>query len=214
MHKPSEIFPIVFNQENKKQLFIDATIHALAEYGYGKTSVRKIAKIANVSPGLLTHYYEGKEVLVAESYKYLAGKFLSLFKQRIEQHLDDPVKALKSFFEATFEPHNLDPKLLRVWLSFWSLTLTQPDLVHIHQNSYRQYIISIEDILTRAFTAQGLRHTPQKIRHLAIGINAMLDGMWLEWCLDSETFTPEEGLEIIYDFVNACTGLNIKDGQT
>lgn len=72
MKDKKTIFEVDKNNEDKKQLFIDAAICSLANHGYKGTTVRQIAKYAGVTPGLLTHYYQGKEVLIAESYKYLA----------------------------------------------------------------------------------------------------------------------------------------------
>ena len=69
--------------DDKNQLFIDATILSLANHGYKGTTVRQIAKYAGVAPGLLTHYYSGKEVLIAESYKYLSKRFLDNFQASI-----------------------------------------------------------------------------------------------------------------------------------
>ncbi|MFC7050102.1 TetR family transcriptional regulator C-terminal domain-containing protein [Emcibacter nanhaiensis] len=207
MKKEKSIYKVDPKTGDKKQLFIDATICALAEYGYKGTTVRKIAEIAKVAPGLLTHYYSGKEVLIAESYKYLAYKFLDLFRERVAEHKDNPLEALNIFFLKTFERGNMDPRLLRIWLSFWSLTLLRRDLGHIHRETYQQYIEAIEEMLSKAYELAGRQLERQKVRHQAIGVNALLDGLWLEWCLNPDTFSREDGLSIVYDFVESATGL-------
>jgi len=203
-------FKISTETNDKRQLFIDATICALAEHGYKGTTVRKIAKIAGVAPGLLTHYFSGKEVLIAESYQYLAKKFLDRFDARIAGMEDKPLQALKTFIDTTFEPDNLDPKLLKVWLSFWSLTLAEPELRHIHRESYHRYVAALEAMLQEAYKKRGTPQSNALIHAQAIGINALLDGLWLEWCLDPETFSPKEGIEIIYDFTERTTGFNLQ----
>ncbi|WP_417318635.1 TetR family transcriptional regulator C-terminal domain-containing protein [Emcibacter sp.] len=207
MKKEKSIYKVNPKTGDKKQLFIDATICALAEYGYKGTTVRKIAEIAKVAPGLLTHYYSGKEVLIAESYKYLSHKFLELFRERVAEHRDNPLEALNIFFLKTFERENMDPRLLRIWLSFWSLTLLRKDLGHIHRETYHNYIEAIEGMLDRAYDLAGRQEDAERVRRQAIGINALLDGLWLEWCLNPETFSREEGLRIVYDFVESATGL-------
>lgn len=209
MTKKNNIFEIDPTIEDKKQLFIDATIYCLAEYGFKETTVRKIAEMAKVAPGLLTHYYSGKEVLIAESYKYLAKKFLDLFHERIASKKNNPIEALQIFIKATFEKDNLNPKMLRVWLTFWSLTLTHKDLKHIHKENYRQYIASIERLLIQAYQKDNKDVDIAHIRSLAIGIIGLLDGLWVEWCLDPNTFSPHEALQIVYNFVESTTGLKI-----
>jgi len=202
-------FDVNLNTNDKRQLFIEATISSLAEHGYKATTVRQIAKIAGVAPGLLTHYFSGKEMLIAESYEYLAKKFLDIFEARIKGMENQPKKALRTFIIATFEKDNLDPKLLKVWLSFWSLTLNQPSLRHIHKQTYRRYVDAIEAMLRDAYSQEAMLVNNAQTHAWAIGINALLDGLWLEWCLDPETFSPDEGLKIVYDFVEQTTGLSI-----
>lgn len=203
-------FGVNTNNDNRRQLFIDATIWSLAEHGYKETTVRKIASVAGVTPGLLTHYFSGKEQLIAESYKYLAKNFLDIFEARTFGKKDKPLEALRTFITATFDSDNLEPKLLKVWLSFWSLTLSEPDLQHIHRETYRHYVDALETMLTAAYTQAAITVNDTRIRAQAIGINALLDGMWLEWCLDPDTFSPAEGLEIVFDFVEATTGLTVR----
>jgi len=195
---------------NKRQLFIDATIWSLAEHGYKATTVRQIASVAGVTPGLLTHYFTGKEELIAESYKYLAKKFLDVFEARTQGSSAKPLVAMRTFISATFEPDNLEPKLLKIWLSFWSLTLSEPELAHIHRETYQRYVDALADMLTAAYGEASVVVASDKIKAQAIGINALLDGMWLEWCLNPETFSPAEGLEIVYDFLEATTNLEVR----
>jgi len=205
----SRIFEINRENNDKNQLFIDATILSLANHGYKGTTVRQIAKYAGVTPGLLTHYYAGKEVLIAESYKYLSKQFLDNFQARIKNNNNDPLEALNVFFQKTFEPDNLGSKYLRVWLSFWSLTLTRPDSKDAHKETYKQYISSIEDMLTRAFQLHNKPIDAKNIKVLATGMFALLDGLWIECCLDPEAFTAEESLKIVYQFFESSTGLQI-----
>src|SRR3546814_2157501 len=48
---------------------IDATAACLAEKGVAGTSVRSICMRAGVSSGLLRHYFDGVEALIAETYR-------------------------------------------------------------------------------------------------------------------------------------------------
>jgi len=210
MNKSNNIFQVDKNNKDKKQVFIDATICSLADHGYKGTTVRQIAKYAGVAPGLLTHYYPGKEELIAESYKYLSRKFLSDFHQRIEKQEMDPLKVLQLFFRNFFEEDILEVRYLRVWLAFWTLTLAHPELIEIHKGLADQYTSAIEGMLLSALEATNTPHTATETRSLAIGISAMLDGLWLECCLNPGAFLQERYLNIAYEYVESTTGLRIK----
>ena len=210
MNNSNNIFEVDHDNHDKKQLFIDATICSLANHGYKGTTVRQIAKYAKVTPGLLTHYYKGKEVLIAESYKYLAKQFLDDFQEKIDEQESDPLKALQIFFENVFEPDNLGTRFLRVWLAFWTLTLTEPSLRDAHKEIYNQYILSIEAMLKEAYKINNISIEYKSINSLAIGIYALLDGLWLECCLDPDEFDKKKNLDIVYNFVEKTTGLDIQ----
>jgi TetR/AcrR family transcriptional regulator, transcriptional repressor of bet genes len=46
-----------------------------------------------------------------------------------------------------------------------------------------------------------------KLRAAAIALTALLDGLWVELSLSSETFKPSEAIAICEDWVNAlCAG--------
>lgn len=209
MNNQNNIFEVDHTNKDKKQLFIDAAICSLANHGYKGTTVRQIAKYAKVTPGLLTHYYAGKEVLIAESYKYLSKQFLDNFQEKLTLEKTDPVRALKLFIENIFEPDSMGPKFLRVWLAFWTLTLTEPELRGAHKEIYNQYIQSLIELLDEAYALNKDIKKSKNTKPLAIGIFALLDGMWLESCLDPETFSRNENLEVIYAFVESATELNI-----
>jgi len=210
MKDKKTIFEVDKNNEDKKQLFIDAAICSLANHGYKGTTVRQIAKYAGVTPGLLTHYYIGKEVLIAESYKYLATQFLDDFQNKINEGMDNPISALRGFFQNIFAPENLGKRYLRVWLAFWTLTLTEESLRNTHSDIYKEYTKSLENILRSAYIHNEQDPSKKNLRSLAVGILAMLDGLWLECCLDPDALSKNDNLAIIYEFVESTTGLKIK----
>ena len=210
MKDKKTIFEVDKNNEDKKQLFIDAAICSLANHGYKGTTVRQIAKYAGVTPGLLTHYYQGKEVLIAESYKYLAIQFLDDFQNKINEGMDNPISALRGFFQNIFAPENLGKRYLRVWLAFWTLTLTEESLRKTHSDIYKEYTKSLENILRSAYIHNEQDPSKKNLRSLAVGILAMLDGLWLECCLDPDALSKNDNLAIIYEFVESTTGLKIK----
>ena len=210
MKDKKTIFEVDKNNEDKKQLFIDAAICSLANHGYKGTTVRQIAKYAGVTPGLLTHYYQGKEVLIAESYKYLATQFLDDFQNKINEGIDNPISALRGFFQNIFAPENLGKRYLRVWLVFWTLTLTEESLRNTHKDIYKEYTKSLENILRSAYLYNDLDPSKKNLHSLSVGILAMLDGLWLECCLDPDALSKNDNLAIIYEFVESTTGLKIK----
>ncbi len=197
------------NPSDKREVFIHATINCIIDHGYAETTVRKIAKYAGVTPGLLIHYFKGKEDLIAETYLYVSRNFMDKISERVDHKIDDPIESLRTYFISRIETETANPKLLKVWLTFWTLTLTHKNLQHIHKELIQEYIGSLKNLLTRAFEAKGITIDPKQVHKVAIGIHALLDGLLLEWCLDPTPFFAEEGLSLITEYIEGVTGLSI-----
>ena len=63
---------------------LDATVACLVQDGYAKTTTRRIAERANVSPGALQHHFASKQELVSEAITHLARR---LSEELIERGL-------------------------------------------------------------------------------------------------------------------------------
>jgi len=200
---------VKIDPQDKRAVFIHAAIHCIVDHGYAETTVRKIAKYAGVTPGLLVHYFDGKEHLIAETYRYLETYLLKSYSAKASTKNVDPVEILRGFFIARIEAETLNPIQLKVWVAFWSLTLTRSDMQHIHQGIYENSLSEMKDMLTKAYKASDRQVDAPKIHRTAVGILALFDGLWLEWSLNPTTFSVGEGLQIITEFVEGTTGLKL-----
>jgi hypothetical protein len=96
---------------------------------------------------------------------------------------------MDAFLVASFAPSIADRELLAAWLAFWGLVRADPGAAAIHAETYAAYRARIERLLTDLAAARG---TTVDARTGAIGLAAMLDGLWLELCLDPSTFSASE----------------------
>ncbi len=186
--------------DERRRALVDATLRCIAEHGLEETSVRRICEIAGVSLGLVSHYFDGKEALVAAAYDQVAGELHADIVAEAAKAEGGPRARLSAFFRASFSSVNLDPGLLRVWLAFWTMSQHSAAAAAAHNRSYGAYRRTLEDLLRELAAERGL--AAPDVRVAAIGLAGLLDGLWLEWCLNSETFTPEEGARLCEAWVD------------
>lgn len=177
--------------EARRDDLIRATLESLAEDGREGASVRKIAAKAGVSVGLINHYFDGVDELVAEAYRSLAGSLRQSVVEAVERAGKDSRARLSAFFRSNFGNPTLDYQVLHVWLAFWSMTRRSAVVQSVHDETYGAYRAMLEDLL-------GALPTPPNFnrRMAAIGLSALIDGLWLEWCLNQKTFTPDEAVAL------------------
>ena len=180
----------------RRQALIDATAACLAEKGAGGTSVRSICARAGVSSGLLTHYFEGVDALILATYRDVGGKVAAALDAAVDAAGDDPRDRLRACLQANFIMPVLDPqpacdldRLLE------SGQVRPPRMASAHAEVYRSSRVQLEELLRAAAP-----HLPLAgVRIAAISLIALVDGLWLELCLDRSAFSPEEAQAMVSD---------------
>ena len=59
---------------------------------------------------------------------------------------------------------------------------------------YSLYLIMVEGLLQELIAAEGL--LVRDIKLVSVGFTALLDGLWLAWCLNPAAFEPAEGASL------------------
>ena len=175
----------------RRQSLIDAAADCLAERGASGTSVRAICAKAGVSPGLLRHYFDGIDALIAETYRGVVARVSATLDEAAGQAGDDPRARLVAFVTASFRPPIADPRLLATWLAFWSLVKTDAAIAAIHSETYGDYRRQLEGLLV------GTGLSAAEAGPVAIALTALVDGLWLELSLDPSTFTAEQASAMV-----------------
>lgn len=186
--------------ELRKANLIEATLVCLKRDGFQGASIRKISAEAGVSVGLISHHYSGKDELVAEAYMAITGRVMSLLRDAMEQAAPNARGRFSAFFRASFSPEMLDPQLLEAWLAFWGAMKTAEAINLAHEHSYGEYRAELRKILNQLAQEEGWEGFDADLA--AIGLSALLDGLWLESGLNPGTFTPDNGIQICEAWVD------------
>ena len=179
--------------DERRELLVAATLRCLARDGHAGISVRRIATEAGVSVGLLNHHFGSIDALIADTYQKIASELTTALLHEIAQ-AGTPAEKLDAFLVGSFSSRVMDPQLLGVWVVFWSLIRHSEHVSQSHEKSYRAYLDLLRQLLGDLAVSEGF--VIHDTRLAAIGLSAMLDGLWIEWCLNPETFTPANGLHI------------------
>jgi AcrR family transcriptional regulator len=180
--------------EARRDGLVDAAIRCLAAHGHDGVSVRRIAAEAGVSVGLINHHYSSIDRLIAHAYERVASSIVEQLLAAVAAAGPTPRKRLAAFFRASCSPLVIDPDLLGVWVVFWSMIKHSPVMRRTHRRTFAAYRAVIEDQLSALAKEHRLRSVD--IRLSAIGLSALLDGIWLALCLDPKAFRPEEGIRL------------------
>jgi AcrR family transcriptional regulator len=184
----------------RREELIAATLACLKKFGHDGVSVRRISAEAGVSMGLINHHFHGIDALLATAYESLAKRLLSRSRDPALAIGGEPLQSLHAFFAASFEPEALDPALFRTWLVFWSLVPHAPKLRAVRERTYAETRATLETLLTRLKRMPGV--TAFKVSSAAIGLSALMDGLWVELSLNPSSFAPSEAVSLCDDWIH------------
>lgn len=186
-----------FDPDDRRDQLVRAALRCLMAEGHTGLSVRRIAKEANVSQGLVNHHFGSIDALVGRAYEILANELLQSLEEGILAAPQTPADRLDALITGTFSSRVLDPELLSAWIVFWSLVRHSQEIDEIHTRTYQNYVAMLRSLLSDLISAEDLK--VRDVRLASIGLSALLDGLWLEGCLNPENFTAE-------DAINICRG--------
>jgi AcrR family transcriptional regulator len=180
--------------EERHQDLIEATLRCLVKVGPVGTSVRAIAREASVSPSLITYHFGGKQALVSDAYRHLSKQMRAAEEAALHEAGEDPSDRLYAFLRVGFEPPFLTDEYITARFLFWGLARTDPEVGAIHDEIYAGFRGRLGELLGELLD-DGSDRT-----RVVFALCALLDGLWLEWCLDPKCFDVE-------DMLAACRGM-------
>ncbi len=187
----------------RKRLLIEAGVACLAEGGIAGFTVERICKKAGISKGLISHHFDGKEDLLAQTYEAMTANLDARGAEQIDRENVAPRQALRDFVEANFDPALFDRTQLKAWLAVWGETASNPKLASIHKARYVVYHERLADLISTIAAEDG-RTVDADL--LATMLVSLIDGLWLEWCLDEKILPRERALQAVYHLLEPHLG--------
>jgi AcrR family transcriptional regulator len=184
--------------ETRRKSLIQATMRSIAKYGYSGTTIEKICEEAQISRGLVNHHFKTKEELINQSYKELCDEWEFQTHGMLLDTYKEPEDKLMAIIRMSFSPMLFKQEYLGIWVGFWSIIGKSPSLKKLNRTMYGQDRTKYQLIFEEIAAKRGIKIDARRI---AISLIALTDGLWLEWCLDSKGFSPQDAEAACIDFV-------------
>ncbi|MBX9755117.1 MAG: transcriptional regulator BetI, partial [Pseudomonadaceae bacterium] len=133
--------PKVGMQPIRRKQLIDATLTAVDQVGMHDASIALIAKLAGVSNGIISHYFQDKNGLLEATMRHLMNQLIQVQRERrlaLEQ--DTPLLHLRTIIQSNFDDSQVNGPAMKTWLAFWASSMHQPSLQRLQRiNDHRLY---------------------------------------------------------------------------
>jgi TetR/AcrR family transcriptional repressor of bet genes len=182
-------------QPIRRSQLIHATLEAVDQVGMD-ASIALIARLAGVSNGIISHYFQDKNGLLEATMRHLMSA-LSLAVRDRRLLLEDlsPRAQIRTIIEGNFDDSQVNGPAMKTWLAFWASSMHQPSLRRLQRiNDHRLY---------SNICCEFRRVMPiAEARTAARGLAALIDGLWLRGALSGEAFDTQQALQIAFDYLD------------
>jgi betaine-aldehyde dehydrogenase len=193
-------------EDFRRVQLIEVTIDSLAEVGYVGSTLAQIASRADVSPGLVAHYFDDKEGLLEAAFRTLSRRLFEQMDARMRQ-ARTPRGRIQAIIDINLGPQEFTQRTGSAWLAFWGQVPHVAGLKRV-QNAYQRRMVSnLRYALVRLLPVI-------EARSLAATIAAMIDGVWLRAALSNWAEADSESARaLLTSFVDARLKESARDAR-
>ncbi|MGH3089954.1 MAG: TetR/AcrR family transcriptional regulator [Rubrobacteraceae bacterium] len=180
--------PKVVDHGLRRREVSEAVCRVVARRGVEAATVREIAEEAGYSTGVLSHYFENKDAMIA----YAAYDY---FERTIE-HLEElrreisGLEALKTILRELLPRDEKGRDWWRVWLAFWERAAHDESLAAEQRKWYAAWRGIVKSLIEDGRADEELGAGLDAERE-ADGIVALVDGLGVQAVFEPERLTPE-----------------------
>jgi TetR/AcrR family transcriptional repressor of bet genes len=181
-------------RESRKRQLVDATLEAIAKYGFAEASVVRIADIAGISAGQIHHYFGGKDGLLEAAMRSILTDMRSASAQALAA-ARLPLKRLEAIVSSNLHPRIFRREISIAWLSFWAQATHEPALARIER-------------INRARLRSNLRNALEPLvgrnraGALAEIMAMMIDGLWVAQAHVTPELDAEAAQKLVLQIIN------------
>lgn len=182
--------------DHRREALIQATLRLIAVEGVRAATVRAIALEANVTQGLIRHYFSSKDELITAAYEHHMQRLTDNSSKVADSTAASAVERLASFVRGSLTPPVMDGQDVALWAGFFQFVKHQPQMRETHIKTYLQYRDRMQRFISDALEETDHQVDNTQLRQYAIACNAIIDGLWLEGGALDDMFAEGELTEI------------------
>ncbi|MGB3503711.1 MAG: transcriptional regulator BetI [Mesorhizobium sp.] len=176
------------SKETRRLQLIEATIDSLAKRGYSETTMADVADGAGLSRGIVNFHFESKEKLLVATLKHMSDEYSAHWRGALDKAGEDAAWRLWAVVAADFDRAVCTRRKLAAWCAFWGEAKSRPTyqaLCGARDRAYQDVFVD----LCGQLKAQGGYDLDATTT--ALGLSAMLEGLWLRLMMGTEDLTRE-----------------------
>jgi AcrR family transcriptional regulator len=175
----------------RRQAIVDAALVVARRQGLGATTVRDVAAEMGTSSGLIHHYFESTDEVLAVAFEQAAGADLERARRRIAG-VAEPAAQLDAFVESYAPAHS--DWTMQLWLDAWAEAARRPALQRVSRRLNREWQGLVRGIIEAGATDATFHVADDDAGAAAWRLLSLLDGLALQVVAHDALITRQQVL--------------------
>ncbi|MCG5501587.1 transcriptional regulator BetI [Ectothiorhodospira lacustris] len=187
----------------RRRQLISATLTAIHQYGMADATIARIARLAGVSTGIISHYFGDKAGLMEATMRHLLQQLGEAVAERRRQiPAEDVAGHVNAIIDGNFDSSQTNVAAMRAWLEFWAASMHQPSLRRLQRVNERRLYANLCHQFRKVMPAD-------QARDAARSVAALIDGLWLRGALTPAGIDIEACRRLARDNARAWLGQHV-----
>ena len=154
-------------------------------HGFSGTTIKTISSIADISVGLISHHFGGKQAVIEAAVRHLLEQLKQGLLEQLAKtgHQQNQKQRLYQIVETNFAGFQQSSSAASTWLSFWAESVHNPGLFRLQQVNRKRLYSNL------LFSYNKLISDSEQAKQAAQMTAAIIDGFWLRSTLSAN---PEQ----------------------
>lgn len=195
--------PRRYSSEQSRRLLIEATLESIVDVGFSSTSISEIVTRANLSRGMVHLYFDNKESLLVAAAKHAAMVYYRNLSDQLEPAGSRPQDIIETVVRTDLGEILLNDRTVKIWFAFRGEAHANKAITQFSDTRDDQLRDMIFDAFVELAADQGEPEPDRFARDTTHGTLALLEGMWTDYLLHSDSFSRNSAARIIFRFLSA-----------
>ena len=190
---------------DRRRSLVEAAVKVISKRGLTGVTISSIAAEANCSYGVVAFHFQSKEGIIFAALDHTAAEYEAYLK-RLDASSLGPADRIRRMIDTDFSRKAAGRDAIALWLAFWAEAVRVP--------AYHTRCAALREQYNRAVCADlaelaALRGLKVDAGQLAMALNAMISGLWIENLLS--TMSISEGQKIGHEACMAFMRLHFPE---
>jgi TetR/AcrR family transcriptional regulator, fatty acid metabolism regulator protein len=188
----------------RREQIVRATVRCLAREGYTRLTMKKVAREAGVSQGILHYYFADKRAILTATLEAVSRDLDRRVAAAQSRTGRDPAARLRALVRACLDVAVSRPEFWVVFVEFWGEMLHDRRLRGVHAEVYDRTRRLIARLIADGVRTQRFRAVDA--RRAAAVVLGLVDGVSLQLTFDPEAFSVAEAARFCDDALGRYLG--------